>query len=474
MQTKQNFLSWEKESLDAVDFKKTYVDVAGDIQAGLLLSQIVYWFLPTKDGTRPTKTCTQFHQKDWLIKQRNEWWNEIRLSERQYDRAIKKLQEKNLVEIRTHKSRFHGGDRAHYIHLKFNILVDKINNISKSTEKCTNSTNCQSYQTVITPNHQNVISFNTKTLTENNKEKIPALQVEDNSSKKRHISEIRARNYLSKTCPTPVSVIDHDKVLQEYCSATFGEESAQVLRFSRDMRGCDTSYQVNAFTNYLIGIYGKDSVISGINELTGWKLNGIIGYYTPTYVREFFKRRQNMEYVKHKFREFCDTTFSDESVSVLVYDFYTKYLSTKSEKYSNKESITDRRIKNIQYLIETVGYGVFISSVQKFMERIKSGELGKGKNGPNLQHFTNYTKSFVKPKTQHTYLSIEPVEKKKIIPVVHHRIREDEKEYEKEYLNWYYTCPNCSCEPFDAWAEECKVCGAQVDWDNFDKTSVVK
>jgi len=42
------FLSWELTTRDTIDFKKIYVDIAGDLIAGLLLSQIIYWHLPSK------------------------------------------------------------------------------------------------------------------------------------------------------------------------------------------------------------------------------------------------------------------------------------------------------------------------------------------------------------------------------------------------------------------------------------------
>ena len=44
------FLSWEAKSRDIIDFKKIYVDIADDLIAGLLLSQIIYWHLPNEHG----------------------------------------------------------------------------------------------------------------------------------------------------------------------------------------------------------------------------------------------------------------------------------------------------------------------------------------------------------------------------------------------------------------------------------------
>jgi len=55
MQTEE-FLAWERASRDTIDFKTAYVDVAGDLVSGLLLSQIIYWHLPGENSP----TCLLF------------------------------------------------------------------------------------------------------------------------------------------------------------------------------------------------------------------------------------------------------------------------------------------------------------------------------------------------------------------------------------------------------------------------------
>ena len=74
-----------------------YVDIAGDMVAGALLSQILYWFGADRNG-RPRARI----QKDgylWIAKARGDWWEEIRITPKQYDRAAKILKEKNLIEL---------------------------------------------------------------------------------------------------------------------------------------------------------------------------------------------------------------------------------------------------------------------------------------------------------------------------------------------------------------------------------------
>ena len=66
-----------------------YIDITGDLVAGTLLSQILYWC-----GTDMRSHGKLTVYKDghyWLVKGRDDWWNEVRISPRQYDTAISKL-----------------------------------------------------------------------------------------------------------------------------------------------------------------------------------------------------------------------------------------------------------------------------------------------------------------------------------------------------------------------------------------------
>ena len=86
-----------------------YIDIADDLIAGTLLGQILYWFSPTKDGKRKTKVFKD--NNFWLAKKREEWTNEIRISPKQYDRAISVLESKGFVEVK--KFRFNGSPTTH-------------------------------------------------------------------------------------------------------------------------------------------------------------------------------------------------------------------------------------------------------------------------------------------------------------------------------------------------------------------------
>lgn len=75
---------------------RAYVDLAGDLIAGILLSQIMYWCLPDNEGNSKLRVKKQGVM--WLAKTREDWYSEIRITPKQYDRAIKILENKNLIE----------------------------------------------------------------------------------------------------------------------------------------------------------------------------------------------------------------------------------------------------------------------------------------------------------------------------------------------------------------------------------------
>ena len=77
------------------------VDLAGDLVTGTLLSQIIYWFRPDKDGR--SKLRVEREGRFWLAKLRPDWWAEIKVTPKQFDRSITILKEKGLVETRLWK-----------------------------------------------------------------------------------------------------------------------------------------------------------------------------------------------------------------------------------------------------------------------------------------------------------------------------------------------------------------------------------
>jgi hypothetical protein len=117
-----SFVQWELSSRETIDFKMIYVDIAGgDILAGLLLSQIIYWNLPGKDGS--SKLRVEKEGKPWLARKHTEWHSEIRMTEDQVRRALGVLKDLLFVEVKLFK--FDGAPTVH-IHLNRNVVASAV------------------------------------------------------------------------------------------------------------------------------------------------------------------------------------------------------------------------------------------------------------------------------------------------------------------------------------------------------------
>jgi len=115
----QQFLLWEAASRDTIDFKKIYVDMAEDLIAGLMLSQIIYWHLPDRNGQ--SKLRVERDDLQWLVKAQNEWWDECRLTPKQIRRARKILEDKGLIATAVYKF---GGAPTTHIRIRWEVFLD--------------------------------------------------------------------------------------------------------------------------------------------------------------------------------------------------------------------------------------------------------------------------------------------------------------------------------------------------------------
>ena len=104
------FLQWEETTRDTIDFKTVYVDMADDLIAGLMLSQILYWHLPSSGGDG-SKLRVERDGHRWLAKSRTDWWDECRLTPPQVDLALKKLRARGVIVTKVYK--FAGAPTTH-------------------------------------------------------------------------------------------------------------------------------------------------------------------------------------------------------------------------------------------------------------------------------------------------------------------------------------------------------------------------
>lgn len=125
-----DFLTWEKTSRDTIDFKKIYVDITGDLIAGLLLSQIIYWHLPNKEGKSKLRVFKK--GKPCIAKSRFDWWEETRLNPTQVDKGLRVFREKGIARTEIYK--FNGAPTTH-IFLNEKKLLSLINKELKTPKE---------------------------------------------------------------------------------------------------------------------------------------------------------------------------------------------------------------------------------------------------------------------------------------------------------------------------------------------------
>ena len=95
----EEFLQHERASRDTLDVKKVYIDMAdGDLVAGIMLSQIIYWNLPAHKGCHKLRVKHDGYLG--LAKTREDWYEECRISVKQVDRALDILRDGGLVETK--------------------------------------------------------------------------------------------------------------------------------------------------------------------------------------------------------------------------------------------------------------------------------------------------------------------------------------------------------------------------------------
>jgi len=104
IKNKDDFLKWEATTRDCIDVKKVYIDIAGDLVAGILLNQIVSCY-------KKNNSLVERNNSLWLVKKRTDWWEECRITPKQFDRAIRILKDKKLVETAIFK--FNGEPTTH-------------------------------------------------------------------------------------------------------------------------------------------------------------------------------------------------------------------------------------------------------------------------------------------------------------------------------------------------------------------------
>ncbi len=125
---RKKFFLWEAASRDTIDVKRCYIDVSKDLVAGILLSQIIYWFLPGKNG-KPRVTIEK-QGRYWLAKKREDWWAECRITPKQFDRAITILETEGIVTTKVFKF---GPETVKHISMNWDVFLALLENSVKGS-----------------------------------------------------------------------------------------------------------------------------------------------------------------------------------------------------------------------------------------------------------------------------------------------------------------------------------------------------
>jgi len=114
------------KTLSGVLVKREYVRIAGELVAGTLLSQLVYWHRPDSHGQ--SKLRVIHDGRHWLAKTRETLAADCFMTLRQYKRAMSVLQGLGLVEVRTYK--FSGRPVSHFS-LNLEVLESELRKLQK-------------------------------------------------------------------------------------------------------------------------------------------------------------------------------------------------------------------------------------------------------------------------------------------------------------------------------------------------------
>lgn len=110
----KKYAAIQKAAEEKIGVQKIYIDMTGDIEAAFILDEVIFFTLPRGNGKSALRVWKDGYL--WLAVQRADWWDRKRLTVRQADTAIKKLEEKNLIVKSVHKF---NGQTSH--HLRLNV-----------------------------------------------------------------------------------------------------------------------------------------------------------------------------------------------------------------------------------------------------------------------------------------------------------------------------------------------------------------
>jgi hypothetical protein len=92
----QRYAAIKATGEDTITVSRIYIDMTGDFFAALVLDELMHWTVPNKK--RGTGLRVKRDGFLWLAVNRAEWWERKRITKRQADTAIQKLELLGLIE----------------------------------------------------------------------------------------------------------------------------------------------------------------------------------------------------------------------------------------------------------------------------------------------------------------------------------------------------------------------------------------
>jgi len=499
MMTYKDFVAFEENTYKCIKLNPLYIDITGDILAGLLLSQIVYWNLPSKKSNSK-------RSGEYLIKRREDWYEETRLTPRQIDRVIKILTAKNIITVKVQKTAIYNGAPVHHIKLNIDKLMELVNkNVENVVESASPQSNPKSPNGDFTSPNGDLTSPNgdphittrgsllytettTETTTETNlhitnplvtEESVTKGKLGQKSSKEREgenslrinkESPPAACSSIVQNTTVPQSILD---AIDPLCQTYFGSNYSIARSFFSTMTITSNDHidQLMGIGKVIFERYPAELVCAVINTLLQKKNCGELQYYNPTYFLNALEEESDMQHIYTKFKQFCIDYFSSAEDALEVYNFYTNILKSKEDRRAAKlrEAIPlhERRMRNVTALVEKYGLLSFLKMIRHYSQKHKEGKL---RQEPSMDRFSNYAETYTKYQsnpTQKPEILITPVvqpektEEKMVMAVPVERIMSKYTKREWEYHNWSY---RCECGTIiESMTEECPHCHSVID-----------
>jgi hypothetical protein len=237
MLSMNDFLAIENADRKHVKLKLAYIDIAdGDLEAGLLLSQMAYWYAPSKETGR-SKLRVKHDNIFWIAKGREEWYDEIRLAPKRFDKAIKILISKGFAEKKIFK--FAGDPKVHVRIIWENFL----------------------------PAYHNQVNLYIKELEEENEGFEPYSPLVIPKTGKTDLPKREKGNASNGKKEMPNSGISLTEITQESTSRKYNIDDFLFVNNEALTRGLIRGYIDDYYTTFSVGRWSKESW-----DKLSWKL----------------------------------------------------------------------------------------------------------------------------------------------------------------------------------------------------------